>query len=271
MQCLIKYALEPVYESYASEGAVGSRPGHSTWDIQNRLFQNLKSNANGKNKTILEVDIDSIDHNTMISRVILPGGVKKFLYTVLKERDKTLRGTPISTLLCNIALHGIENLNNEWAYCFRYVDDMIFILKPGECEKTLLQKVNDFLHERGMKTSEAKTRFTSTTSGFDFLGWHFKVKEKNQKFTCYPSKKNRKQMIQKIKNTIKDTRFSIKDRLDKVKIIYRGWWNYHQYSNMSEVNLWSIREWVHRYVRKTTNMSSKIISEYTQGIFNGHT
>jgi RNA-directed DNA polymerase len=47
MQCLVKYALEPVYESYASDGSYGFRPGHSTWDIQNRLFQNLKYNCNG--------------------------------------------------------------------------------------------------------------------------------------------------------------------------------------------------------------------------------
>jgi len=278
MQCLLKYALEPVYEAYDSD----ARPGHSTWDVQNRLFQNLKASTNGSNKNILKVDIeccfDEIDHNAMMSRVTLPGVAKRFLRTaleagVLKERDSGI----ISPLLCNIALHGIENLNNEWAYSkwyqrgFRYVDDMVFILKPGESQETLLNKVKDFLHERGMKVSEAKTRFTSPLSGFDFLGWHFKVKAKNNKFVCYPSRKNRKQMIKKIKDTMKDSRYKIKDRLEKVKVIYRGWWNYHQYSDMKQINLWSIREWVYQYVRKSTNLSGKEITEYTQSIFNGHT
>ena len=67
MQCLVKYAFEPVYESYASDGSYGFRPGHSTWDIQNRLFQNLKRSANGYTKSILEMDIegcfDNINHD----------------------------------------------------------------------------------------------------------------------------------------------------------------------------------------------------------------
>ena len=48
MQCLVKYALEPVYESYASDGSYEFRPK----DVQNFLFQNLKSNCNGYKKNI---------------------------------------------------------------------------------------------------------------------------------------------------------------------------------------------------------------------------
>ena len=88
MQCLVKYALEPVYESYASDGSYGFRPGHSTWDVQNRLFQNLKSNSNGYKKTVLELDIegcfDNISHQKMLSLATLPGVAKKFLRTALE-------------------------------------------------------------------------------------------------------------------------------------------------------------------------------------------
>jgi RNA-directed DNA polymerase len=59
MQCLVKYALEPVYEAYVSDGSYGFRPRHSRWDVQNRLFQNLRSNFNGQTKYILELDIES--------------------------------------------------------------------------------------------------------------------------------------------------------------------------------------------------------------------
>ena len=112
MKCFVKYALKPVYEAYASDGYYDFRPEHSTWDVQNRLFQNLKSNSMGYTKTILELDIaacfDEIDHEKIMSIVTLPGVGKEFLRSaleagVLKERDKTLRGTPqggvISTLL----------------------------------------------------------------------------------------------------------------------------------------------------------------------------
>lgn len=290
MQCLVKYALEPVYEASASDGSYGFRPGHSTWDVQNRLFQNLKSNCNGFMKTILEIDIegcfDNISHERMLELTCLPGGAKRFLRTALKagvlnERDKTLVGTPqggvISPLLCNIALHGIEDLNNakirgqKYQRGLRYADDMVFILQPGECGHTLLRKVEAFLSTRGLKANLSKTRIVSPLDGFDFLGWHFRVKRKNHKFVCYPSSKNRKQMISRIKTVMKDSRYKIDDRLKMVKTVYRGWWNYHQYSDMGQINLWSIRIWVYKYLRKTTKMLSKEIIKHLDRIFNGHT
>lgn len=289
MQCLVKYALEPVYESYASDGSYGFRPGHSTWDIQNRLFQNLRSTCNGQNKTILKLDIegcfDNISHDKMMELATLPGAAKRFLRSaleagVLKERDKTLTGTPqggiISPVLCNIALHGVEDLNNakikgqKYQRGFRYADDILFILMPGESGDILLNKVKDFLHTRGLKADEAKTRIVSTLEGFDFLGWHFKVKAKNNKFVCYPSQKNRKQMITKIKSAMKNTRYKIEERLNMIKTIYRGWWNYHQFSDMGQINLWSIQYWVYRYLKKSTKMPPKETIKYLETIFNGH-
>lgn len=290
MQCLIKYALEPVYESYASDGSYGFRPGHSTWDVQNRLFQNLRSNANGYKKTILELDIkgcfDNINHETIMSQALLPGAANKFLRSaleagVLQEREVTDKGTPqggvISPLLCNIALHGVEDLNNVkirgqvYQRGFRYADDMVFIVMPDECGNSLLTKVKAFLRERGLEVEEAKTKFISPLEGFDFLGWHFRVKAKNNKFVCYPSKKNRRQMINKIKSVLKDTRYKFEDRLKMVKIVYRGWWNYHQFCDMSQINLWSISRWVYKYIRKSTNISTKENIEHLGSIFNGHT
>lgn len=289
MQCLVKFALEPVYEAYASDGSYGFRPGHSTWDIQNRLFQNLKSNCNGHKKTILEIDIegcfDNINHEKIMELAVLPGSARKFLKSaleagVLNERDKTLVGTPqggvISPLLCNIALHGIEDLNNakirgqKYQRGLRYADDMVFIIQPDECGQQLLKRVEDFLISRGLKANKAKTRFVSPLNGFDFLGWHFKVKRKNYKFVSYPSQKNRKQMISRIKTVLKDSRYKIEDRIKMIKTVYRGWWNYHQFCDMSQVNLWSIRAWVYKYLRKSTKMLTKDILVHLDQIFNGH-
>jgi len=289
MQCLVKYALEPVYESQLPDGSYGFRPGHSTWDVQNRLFQNLKASANGSKKRILELDIegcfDNINHQIILKLSTLPGVAKKFLQSalevgVLKERDKTLVGTPqggvISPLLCNIALHGVEDLNNakikgqKFQRGLRYADDMVFILMPGENGEELLQRVKDFLQTRGLKAAAAKTRIVSAVDGFDFLGWHFKVKAKNGKFTCYPSSKNRKEMIRKIKSVLKNSRYNIKDRLQRLKIVYRGWWNYHQFSYLGQVNLWSIQHWVYQYLTKSTKMDYNERIKHLESIFNGH-
>lgn len=289
MQCLVKYALEPVYESQLADGSYGFRPGHSSWDVQNCLFQNLKASANGSANRILELDIeecfDNINHKVMLDLSILPGVAKEFLRSalvagVLKERDKTLvgrsQGGVISPLLCNIALHGVEDLNNakikgqKYQRGLRYADDMVFILMPGENGEELLQKVNSFFQARGLKAEALKTRIVSVTEGLDFLGWHFKVKAKTGKFICYPSNKNRKQMIQKVKSTLKDSRYKMVYRLKRLKIICRGWWNYHQYSNIGQVNFWSIRRWVYKYLTKTTKMAYNEKIKHLDSIFNGH-
>lgn len=278
MQCLTKYALEPVYEAQANGGSNSFRPEQSTWDIQGRLFQNLKSNANGYSKTILELDIegcfDNINHEKLMSLVTLPGSARKFLWTalragILKERDRTFIGAPqegvLSPLLSNIVLHGVEDLNNEWIYRsrwhqkgLRYAYDMVFILNKDEKGNELLQKIKQFLEPRGLKTNEMKIRLVPVTKGFDFLGWHIKVKSRNNKYVCYPSRNNIQNMKQKVKALIKDTRYMLIDRIKMVRTIYRGWWNYHQFCDMSQVkgSLWSLRHWTYKRITERSNTSS---------------
>lgn len=289
MQCLVKYALEPYYEAKFSHGSWGFRPGRCTHDVQKIIFLNLKSNVNGHTKSILELDIekcfDKIDHDKLMSLIILPDSAKRFVRSslkagVLKERIRTLEGTPqggvISPLLCNITLNGIEDLHNEVRGSqskqrgLRYADDMIFFLKPGEDVDALRLKIDQFLAERGLKIKESKTQLVKSTEGFDFLGWHLKVKAKNKKFVSYPSKKNRAGIVKKIKFTMRDSRRPMIKRLSKVKVIYRGWRNYHQYCDMSQVNTWSISNWVYQFGRKRSSMNRDLLLKKVKDIFNGH-
>jgi group II intron reverse transcriptase/maturase len=289
MQCLIKYALEPYYEANASNGSWGFRPGRSPHDVQKNIFTNLNTNANGHTKIIFKLNIedcfDKLNHEKLLSLIVLPVSAKKVIRSalkagVLKERLKTFEGTPqrgvLSPLLRNIALNGIEDLHNEIRGSkskqrgIKYADDMIFFLESGEDPELLRSKLDKFLMERGLKIKESKTQLVKNTEGFDFLGWHFRVKEKNHKFVSYPSKKNRKAVIKKIKVMIKDSRLPWEKRLSKVKIIYRGWRNYHKYSDMTQVNTWSISEWVYKFGKKRTSMNKDLLLKEVKEIFNGH-
>lgn len=147
---------------------------------------------------------------------------------------------------------------------------MIFFVKPHEDATILRSKVDIFLEQRGLNIKEQKTQLVKSTEGFDFLGWHFKVKSKNRKFVSYPSRKNYMQMIYKIKTTMKDTRFPIEYRLDKVKLIYRGWFNYHQYCDMSQINLWSINSWTNEYLINNSNMIREKRVKIVSDIYLGH-
>jgi RNA-directed DNA polymerase len=57
-QCLAKYALEPAQEATFHERSYGFRTGRSAHDAQKILFLNLRSFANGKDKRVIELDIE---------------------------------------------------------------------------------------------------------------------------------------------------------------------------------------------------------------------
>ena len=77
----------------------------------------------------------------------------------------------VSPLLANIALNGIEDIHQS----VRYADEMVYILKPEDDAEQILERISQFLAERGLKVSDKKTKLTATTDGFDLLGWNFKV------------------------------------------------------------------------------------------------
>ena len=247
-QCLLKYVIEPAHEALFNARSYGFRPGRSAHDCQKLIFQNLNSHANGKEKRILELDIekcfDRINHNFLMSVVIAPQSVKQGLWRCLSigtnpefPDSGTPQGGVCSPLLANIALDGIENIHKS----VRYADDMVFILKPNENASQILDKVSSFLHIRGLNVKASKTRLVRATAGFDFLGWHFQV-QNNGKFRCTPAAENFKTFQAKVKTIINNSHDGAAIKADKLAPIIRGWRNYHRYCKMSgsQFSLWFI-------------------------------
>jgi retron-type reverse transcriptase len=75
-QCLVKYALEPAHEATFHANSYGFRTGRSAHDAQKILFLNLSSRANGKEKRVIELDIekcfDRINHSAIMDKLIAP-------------------------------------------------------------------------------------------------------------------------------------------------------------------------------------------------------
>jgi group II intron reverse transcriptase/maturase len=193
-QCLAKYALEPAHEATFHARSYGFRPGRSAHDAQKLLFTNLASNKNGIDKRVIELDIekcfDRINHTAIMDNLIAPLSLKLGIFRCLKAgvnpefpEQGTPQGGVVSPLLANIALNGIEDIHQS----VRYADDMVIILKPNDNVNKLLEKISQFLADRGMNISERKTKVTASTDGFDFLGWRFKV-QSNGKFRCVPER-----------------------------------------------------------------------------------
>ena len=237
-QCLIKYALEPAHEATFHARSYGFRTGRSAHDAQRYLFTNLKSTSNGKDKRVIELDIekcfDRISHKSILDRLIAPQVIKAGIFRCLKSgvnpefpEQGTPQGGVVSPLLANIALNGIEEIHSS----VRYADDMIIILKPKDDAEKVLDKIKQFLAERGMNISPEKTKVTASTDGFDFLGWHFFV-QTNGKFRSRPAEDNFKAFREKVKNIVNCSNYGAKEKSRKLAPIIRGWRNYHKHCKM---------------------------------------
>ncbi|NEO96904.1 MAG: RNA-dependent DNA polymerase, partial [Moorea sp. SIO3G5] len=164
----------------------------------------------------------------------------------------TPQGGVVSPLLANVALNGIENIHTS----LRYADDMVFILKPQDDASTILDFVKAFLAERGMEISEEKTKVTRATSGFDFLGWHFRVKS-NGKFSSTPSVDNYENLRKKVKTIVNCSNYGAEVKALKLAPIVRGWRNYHKNCDMSsgKNKLWFMNKAANRKFRKEKKIS----------------
>ena len=274
-QCLVKYALEPAHEATFHARSYGFRAGRAAHDAQKCLFDNLRSQSNGIEKRVIELDIekcfDRICHKSIMERLIAPKGIKLGIFRCLKagvNPEFPSQGTPqggvVSPLLANIALNGIEDIHQS----VRYADDMVILLKPGENAEVILGKISQFLPERGMNVSEKKTHITATTDGFDFLGWHFKV-QSNGKFRCFPSVDNFKAFRQKVKHIVNNSNYGAAVKAEKLAPVVRGWRNYHRYCklNGSRFSLWYINHRAFNVFNKEPKQNRHTVRELIEKAF----
>lgn len=181
----------PAHEATFHARSYGFRTGRSAHDAQKILQINLKSDANGIEKRVIELDIEKclrlINHSAIMDRLIAPLSVKTGIFRCLKAgvnpefpEQGTPQGGVVSPLLANIALNGIENIHQS----VRYADDMVIILKPRDNAEKILERISQFLTERAMNVSEKKTKLTATTDGFDFQGLALQGAEQRKVQMC---------------------------------------------------------------------------------------
>ena len=121
IQGMVKNALEPQWEAQFEPTSYGFRPGRSTHDARQRIFQNIGGERNRK-WWVLDADIsgffDNIAHKPLLDKIgnfpakkLVEQWLKAgYIHNGLFHQTKT--GTPqggiISPLLANISLHGME-------------------------------------------------------------------------------------------------------------------------------------------------------------------
>ncbi len=200
MQMLVKLALEPEWETRFETNSYGFRPGRCTMDAIVALHATLA--PAGASGWVLDADIsgcfDNIGHTPLLARLpVFTTPIRRWLKAGTVELGAWTatamgapQGGPLSPLLANIALDGMERLlgaedargryvrpslrrgSNRGVSLIRYADDLVVTAPTRDILQThVVPALTTFLGERGLKLSEAKTRVVHVDDGFDFLGF----------------------------------------------------------------------------------------------------
>jgi len=255
MQALYLQALDPIAETTADPNSYGFRKERSCADAMEQCATVLSNST--RPQWILEGDItscfDTISHAWLLRHIPMDTAIlstwlkagymdKSVLY---ETEDGTPQGGIISPVLANMTLDGLETIlrkkypnagsraangKNKQVNLVRYADDFVITGISKEILETEVKPlIVDFLQERGLELSEAKTRITHIEDGCDFLGQN--VRKYNGQFLTRPSKTNVKTFLANIRKVIKEnkqaTAYGLIATLNP-KI--RGWANFHRHA-----------------------------------------
>ena len=205
-QALLVSVLEPQWEARLSNHQYGFRKGRSTHDAINFIQRHLRKAGP---KYVLEIDIekffDRLDHEELLRRLNaqpdIASAVRKILKAGALVSDEhaaphmgTPQGGPLSPLLANVALAGLEShLESEFRREYRgritalgpprlvvYADDAVVLHHERHVVEWSRTAIQAYLAPLGLNLNENKTRISHTQqptpqgegAGFDFLGFH---------------------------------------------------------------------------------------------------
>jgi RNA-directed DNA polymerase len=257
MQTLVKQALEPEWEAKFEPNSYGFRPGRSIHDAIGAIFLTISR----KPKYVLDADIekcfDRINWKALVKKLnaIQPiARLRAWLKAGVVDGNRLLspeagtpQGGPLSPLLCNVALHGLERdlagvSKRHRISVIRYADDLVALCENLETLQKVRQQAETWLAQMGLRLKPSKTRVTHTLRkhegqvGFDFLG--FNVRQywvgKHRTYTyrakpgfktlIKPSKEARKRHLQKVGRIIRQHRGAPQIALiAALNPVIRGW------------------------------------------------
>jgi RNA-directed DNA polymerase len=297
LQALFVMALEPEFEATFEANSYGFRPGRSAIDAMKQIQLCLKQS----DKFVLDADIskcfDKINHEKLLALIGHKGKIKTQIQAWLESGnifegifESSDAGTPqggvISPLLSNIALDGIEKRIGDWAetqrifrrngelinrkdrkrksiHFVRYADDFVVMHHNMDVIKKCREIISEFLTERGLEISDAKTKivhtrisFEKNEPGFEFLGFkikHFDTKKHSAKnnqghnigyrLLTFPSKNSRNKHFTKIDHVLRKHKTANQSEIvKKLNLIIIGWTNYFRFSHLLTTKIGSSME-----------------------------
>lgn len=268
-QRLVQLVLEPEWEARFEPNNYGFRPGRSCHDAIEAIFGVIKQKAKYALDADIEKCFDRISHDELLRKINTSPSLRRQIKAWLKAgvfddgklfptEQGTMQGSPLSPLLANIALHGLEKTiaakfprkrnGSRPPFVVRYADDFVVLHDDLDVIERCEQLVNEWLAPMGLRLKPSKTRITHTfavpegKAGFDFLGFNIRQypvgKRKSGKNTygkllgfktiIKPSTTAIQRHTQKLREKV--ARYQHTDQATLIKAlnpVIRGWSNYY--------------------------------------------
>ncbi|MEW6685375.1 MAG: group II intron reverse transcriptase/maturase [Candidatus Edwardsbacteria bacterium] len=259
VQQAILNRMEKIFEPKFSEVSYGFRVGRSCHQAIRKIEEHLASGC----QWIVEVDMekffDTVNHELLIDLVneeISDGRVlrliRKFLTSGMMEEMKIeyqTNGTPpggvISPLLANIYLQPFdEEMTQEGFRVVRYADDIVVLCQSKAESLRAKAKVLEILEGKlRLKVSSEKTKVTHLSSGFEFLGFVFRLSYKYPRFKWQDAFRDKIRFATRRKRP--KTMFQI---IEEINPIIRGWGNYFACGNCYRI-YYALDKWLRRRIQ----------------------
>lgn len=158
---------------------------YKTTDIKNLCFYKVDIgsfyDSINQDKLIETVSnkITSMPEILLLKRAIstptVPTGYKKIELHKFKNCRGVPQGLAISNILANIYVHKCDEIfKNSSLIYLRYVDDMLFMVRPEHLEH-IRSVVDNELKELSLPLNVDKTHFDPVEKGLDYLGYHLQL------------------------------------------------------------------------------------------------
>jgi RNA-directed DNA polymerase len=273
VQAAVHKVVEPIFEQTFSPASYGFRPGRGAKDALREVERLIKYEGH---EVVVDIDIeaffDTVDHARVMHCVgeqiadrRLLALIESFLAQPTQHSEEPpSRGMPqggvISPLLSNIYLNDLDHLvTGQGGNLVRYADDIVVLCRTVEDAQRVLTVVTAWMTEVKLTLHPTKTCIVDTRiprSSFCFLGYEF-VRTSKGKLLRKPRKSSLKKLRDKVRNFSRRTSgCSLKQTIEKLNPILRGWFEYFKHSHPSE--LIALDSWIRMRLRSILRHQRKM-------------
>lgn len=278
VQMATKLVIEPVFEADFLPCSYGFRPEKTPRMALNVIMSSFREGYHHVVDVDLKSYFDTIDHDLLMDLVERRIGdvrvlrlIRNWLKAGVVEEGKVenpVRGTPqggvISPLLSNIFLHEVDR---QWSgdhpamagvRLVRYADDMVLLARTEQEAQEAWELLKGQFATLRLTVNEEKSRLTTTTEGFSFLGFEFR--KKWRRVYMWPRHKSVTHIIERVSGIVRTTLLttSLTEMIRILNPVLNGWCTYFRVGNSNRVFHqvdWMVREKLQIWMRRKHHIS----------------